>query len=83
MIDSLVWVGAVIAAAILAVARFARGIHKGASNSPREDAQSVAVTHAKESIKNKYIEATEQITEAETGKQSVEELADIANRARK
>jgi hypothetical protein len=81
VIDSVLWVGAVVVAVLLAAGRFARGIHKKAPESPQEPREAVAAGHAREAIETALQANTDAIEQAETGADPVGDLAALANRA--
>ena len=81
VIDSVLWVGAVVVAILLAAGRFARGIHKKAPESPRAPREAVAAGHAREAIETALQTETDAIKRAKTGDDPAGDLAALANRA--
>ncbi len=83
MIDSVLWVGAVIVALLLAVSRFARGDQKKAPESPQKPPEQVGAIHAREVIETALSEQTEAIKQAREGDDPAGDLAALANMANK
>ena len=81
MIDSVLWVGAVVVAVLLAAARFARGIYKNAPQAPQAPRETVAAGHAREAIKTALQTEADAIERAKTGDDPAGDLAALANRA--
>ncbi len=81
MIDSVLWVGAVVVAVLLAAARFTRGIYKNAPQAPQAPREAVAAGHAREAIETALQTETDAIERAKTGDDPAGDLAALANRA--
>ena len=81
MIDSVLWVGALVVAILLAAGRFARGIHKKAPESPQAPPEGVGATHAREAIQTALQQETEAIDKARKGDDPAGDLAALANMA--
>ena len=83
MIDSVLWVGAVIVALLLAVSRFARGGDKKAPQPAQKPPEPVGAIHAREVIETALSEETEAIKQAREGDDPARDLAALANMANK
>ena len=83
MIDSVLWVGAVIVALLLAVSRFARGGDKKAPQPAHKPPEPVGAIHAREVIETALSEETEAIKQAREGDDPAGDLAALANMANK
>ena len=81
MIDSVLWVGALVVALLLTISRFARGIHKKAPESPQAPPEGVGATPAREAIKTALEQETEAIDKARKGDDPAGDLAALANMA--
>ena len=81
MIDSVLWVGGLIVAILLAAGRFARGIDKKAPESPQAPPEGVGATHAREAIETALQQETEAIDKARKGDDPAGDLAALANMA--
>ena len=81
MIDSVLWVGALVVAILLAVSRFARGIHSKAPQSPQAPPEGVGATHARQAIETALEQETEAIDNARKGDDPAGDLAALANMA--
>tara|TARA_Y100000361_G_scaffold143763_1_gene151123 strand:- start:454 stop:714 length:261 start_codon:yes stop_codon:yes gene_type:complete len=81
VIDSVLWVGAVVVAILLAAGRFARGIHKNAPQAPQAPREAIGAGHAREAIKTALQTETDAIERAKTGDDPAGDLAALANRA--
>ena len=81
MIDSVLWVGAVVVAVLLAAARFARGIYTKDPQAPKAPRETVAAGHAREAIETALQSETDAIERAKTGDDPAGDLAALANRA--
>ena len=81
MIDSVLWVGGLIVALLLAAGRFARGIDKKAPESPQAPPEGVGATHAREAIQTALQQETEAINKARKGDDPAGDLAALANMA--
>jgi len=81
VIDSVLWVGAVVVAVLLAAARFTRGIHKNAPEAPQAPREAIGAGHAREAIETALQTKTDAIERAKTGDDPAGDLAALANRA--
>ena len=81
MIDSVLWVGALVVALLLTISRFARGNHKKAPESPQAPPEGGGATHAREAIKTALEQETEAIDKARKGDDPAGDLAALANMA--
>tara|TARA_R100000458_G_C8220645_1_gene205119 strand:- start:542 stop:802 length:261 start_codon:yes stop_codon:yes gene_type:complete len=81
VIDSVLWVGGLIVAILLAVSRFARGVDKKAPQPAQNPPEPVGAIHAREVIETALSEETEAIKQAREGDDPAGDLAALANMA--